>query len=120
MATGILSTGTLTASTNTTAYMVPANTYSVINISFTNTGATSAQVRLYIGASLGSLSFNSLATGSVVTSEAIEYGTTIAPNGVFERTGLVLSSTTGAKYVTVYSTSASVNVNIYGIETSTS
>jgi hypothetical protein len=56
----------------------------------------------------------------VVANEAIEYGTTIAPNGVFERTGLVLSSTTGAKYVTVYCTTANVNVNIYGIETSTS
>ena len=120
MATGILSTGTPNATFTTTAYMVPANTYSVINVSFTNTGATAAQIRLYIGASLGAQSFNSLATGSPVATEAIEYNTTIAPNGVFERTGLVLSSTTGAKYVTVYSSVASVNVNIYGIETSTS
>jgi hypothetical protein len=117
MATGILYTGTPGATTNTTTYGVPANTYSVINVSFTNTGATAAQIRLYIGASLGSAGSPN---GSPVANEAIEYGTTIAPNGVFERTGLVLSSTTGAKYVTVYCTTANVNVNIYGIETSTS
>jgi hypothetical protein len=116
MATGILYTGTPGATTATTAYMVPSTTYTVCNISFTNTGTTSATIRLYIGTSLGSAGSP---TGSLVPSEAIEYDTVIAPKGVFERTGLVLSSTSGAKYITVYASTASVNVNIYGIETST-
>jgi hypothetical protein len=75
---------------------------------------------LYIGASLGSAAFGSLSTGSLIASEAIEYGTAIAPGGVFERTGLVLAAAGGAKYITVYCSTANVNVNIYGIETSTS
>jgi len=116
MATGILYTGTPAASTATTAYSVPNTTYTVCNVSFTNTGTAAATVRLYVGTSLGSAGF---LTGSLVPSEAIEYDTVVAPKGVFERTGLVLSSTSGAKYVTVYSSTNTVNVNIYGIETST-
>ena len=116
MATGILYTGTLTSTTATTAYVVPSTTYSVVNVSFTNTGTSAATIRLYIGASLGTAGS---VTGSLVPSEAIEFDTTIAPKGVFERTGLVLSSVSGAKYITVYASTGNVNVNIYGIETST-
>ena len=116
MATGILYTGTPGATTATTAYMVPSTTYTVCNVSFTNTGTSAATVRLYIGTSLGTAGSP---TGSLVPSEAIEYDTVVAPKGVFERTGLVLSSTSGAKYITVYASTANVNVNIYGIETST-
>lgn len=118
MATGILYTGTPAATTATTTYFVPNNTYTVCNVSFTNTSTTTAaSIRLYIGASLGTAGSP---TGSLVASEAIEYGTNIAPGGVFERTGLVLSSTASSKYITVYCSTATVNVNIYGIETSTS
>jgi hypothetical protein len=116
MATGILYTGTLAATTATTAYMVPSTTYTVCNVSFTNTGTTAATIRLYLGTSLGT---SGSPTGSLVPSEAVEYDTVVAPKGVFERTGLVLSSTTGAKYITAYASTANVNVNIYGIETST-
>jgi len=116
MATGILYTGTPGATTATTAYMVPSTTYTVCNVSFTNTGTSAATIRLYVGTSLGTAGSP---TGSLVPSEAIEYDTVVAPKGVFERTGLVLSSTSGAKYITVYASTANVNVNIYGIETST-
>ena len=116
MATGILYTGTPAATTATTAYMVPSTTYTVCNVSFTNTGTTAATIRLYIGASLGTAGSP---TGTLVPSEAIEYDTTVPPKGVFERTGLVLSSVSGAKYIVVYASTGNVNVNIYGIETST-
>ena len=116
MATGILYTGTPGAATATTTYMVPSTTYTVCNVSFTNTGTTAASIRLYIGSSLGSAGSP---TGSLVPSEAIEYDTVVAPKGVFERTGLVLNGTSGSKYITVYASTANVNVNIYGIETST-
>jgi hypothetical protein len=118
MASGILYTGNPAAATATTTYTVPNNTYTVCNVSFTNTSATTAAtIRLYIGASLGAAGSP---TGSLVATEAIEYGTVVAPGGVFERTGLVLASAGGAKYITVYCSTANVNVNIYGIETSTS
>lgn len=116
MSTGILGSFTLAATTTTTVYAVPNTTYSVVNVCFTNTGTTSATIRLYIGTSLGAAG---TPTGSVVANEAIEYGTLVPANGVFERTGLVLSSTTGAKYIVAYASTATVNVNIYGIETST-
>jgi hypothetical protein len=117
MATGILYTGTLAATTATTTYTVPNNTYSVVNVSFTNTGTTAATIRLYIGTSLGTAGSP---TGTLVNSEAIEYDTVVAPKGVFERTGLVMAAATGAKYIVAYASTASVNVNIYGIETATS
>ena len=116
MASGILYTGTLAATTATTTYMVPSTTYTVCNISLTNTGTASATIRLYIGASLGTAGSP---TGTLVPSEAIEFDTIIPAKGVFERTGLVLNGTSGLKYITVYSSTATVNVNIYGIETST-
>lgn len=116
MATGILYTGTLGATTATTTYMAPSTTYTVCNVSFTNTGSTAATIRLYIGASLGSAGSP---TGSLVNSEAIEFDTVVAPKGVFERTGLVLNGTVSSKYITAWASTANVNVNIYGIETST-
>jgi len=109
MATGRLGTTQLSSgsiSTYTNAYVVPAGYYSVFNVSFTNTSASSVTIRL-------ALSTSSSSPGS---SEFIEWGTTIVPNGVFERTGLVLDA---GKYVLVSSSGAGVNVNVYGIETST-
>ena len=108
MATGRLGTNALAATTLTNVYTVPAGTYSVINISFTNTAATAVTIRLLVGAST---------TGSVITSEYIEYNTTIIGNGVFERTGVVLDA---GRNVIAYASAAGVNVNVYGIETSTS
>ena len=118
MASGILYTGTLTlANQPQTTYMAPATTYTVCNVSFTNTGSSSVTIRLYIGASLGT---QGSPTGSLVSSEAIEYDTVVPAKGVFERTGLVLNGTSSSKYITCQaSAAATVNVNIYGIETST-
>ena len=90
------------------AYTVPTGFYGVYNVSFTNTTSSSISIRLYVGAST---------TGSPVASEAFEYQTTVVPYGVFERTGLVASA--GANII-VGSSGSAVNVNVYGIETSTS
>jgi hypothetical protein len=108
MATGRLGTNALAATTLTNVYTVPAGTYSVVNISFTNTSATAVTIRLLVGAST---------TLSVIASEYIEYNTTIIGNGVFERTGVVLDA---GRNVIAYASAAGVNCNVYGIETSTS
>jgi hypothetical protein len=105
MATGRLGTTVPAATTLTTVYTVPSSNYSVFNVSFTNTNATAVTIRLAIA---------SLATP--VASEYIEYDTTIIAKGVFERTGIVAQ---GGLQVVVYCSSAAVNVNVYGIETST-
>jgi len=44
------------------------------------------------------------------------YQTAVVPYGVFERTGLVLSA---GQNIVASTTGTAVNVNVYGIETST-
>ena len=121
MASGIKFTQALTAGNiatlNPVYYTVPTGYYGVYNISFTNTSSASQTIRLYIGAST---------SGSPVASECFEYQTTIAPFGVFERTGLVVDA--GKNFIVgssggaggVGTATGAVNLNIYGIETSTS
>ena len=107
---GIKATTQLTAgniATYSLLYTVPAGYYGIYNVSFTNTSASSATIRLYIGSST---------TGSLVASEAFEYSTTVIGNGVFERTGLAVQA--GANFI-ISSSGSAMNVNIYGIETST-
>jgi hypothetical protein len=108
---GIKSTTQLTSGSITTyslLYTVPTNYYGVYNISFTNTTSSNVNIRLVIGTST---------TGSINASEVFEYQTTIVPYGVFERTGVVV--TAGLNLI-ASSTGTAVNVNVYGIETSTS
>ena len=102
---------------NPSYYTVPTGYYGVYNISFTNTSSAAQTIRLYIGASTNSVP---------VAAECFEYQTTIVPFGVFERTGIVVDA--GKNFIVGSSGGAggagtatgAVNLNIYGIETSTS
>jgi len=105
MATGRLGTFALAAVTLTTVYTVPSNNYAVFNVSFTNTNTTAVTIRLAMATS-----------ATPGASEYIEYDTTIIPKGVFERSGLVAN---GNLVIVAYSNTSGVNVNVYGIETST-
>jgi hypothetical protein len=108
MATGRLGTLQLTtANTNQTVYTVPTGYYSVFNVSFTNTGSSSVTIKLAMAS-----------TATPATNEYIEQQTTIVGYGVFERTGLVANA--GIQVVAQASANTQVNVNVYGIETSTS
>ena len=105
MATGRLGVQDLTANTDTTVYTVPVGTYAIANVSITNRNATSITLRL------------AMATTSTPSNEEwIEYDTVIIPNGVFERTGLVMQ---GGLNIVARANQGSVGVTVYGIETST-
>jgi hypothetical protein len=105
MATGRLGVQDLTANTDTTVYTVPVGTYAVANVSITNRNATAITLRLAMAT-----------TSTPNPEEFIEYETVIIPNGVFERTGLVMQ---GGLNIVARANQGSVGVTVYGIETST-
>ena len=115
MASGRLGSGAVTGSfvsgspggstSWNTTYQVPTNTYSVFNVSFTNTNATSVQIKLAVAS-----------TATPAGNEQLEFNTTLVGYGVFERTGLVADT---GKQICVSASTSGVNANVYGIETST-
>lgn len=106
MATGKLGAQDLSATTNTTVYTCPADTFTVATVSLCNRNATAVQARIAIAD-----------LDTPTSAEYIEYDSQIVGKGVLERTGTVLAA--GQKLV-VYTDTASVSAVVYGIETSTS
>ena len=110
MANGILGSTDLTAVTYTGVYLVPEDTFSVVTVSIVNKNTTSINVRLAIA--------KTDPTGATipVADDYLEYDTEILPNGVLERTGIVIDA---SRQVYAYSSSANTGVMVYGIETAT-
>jgi hypothetical protein len=105
MATGRLGVQDLAANTDTTVYTVPVGSYTVANVSITNRNTTAITMKLAMATA-----------GTPAAGEWIEWNTIIIPNGVFERTGLVMQG--GLNIVANVDTS-NVGITVYGIETST-
>lgn len=110
MANGILGSADLSATTYTGIYLVPEDTFSVVTVNIVNKNATSITIRLAVA--------KTDATGTLtpVADDYLEYDTEILPNGVLERTGIVIDE---SRQVYAYSSSANTGVMVYGIETAT-
>lgn len=106
MASGILGTANLSATTNTTVYTVPASTFSVVTVSICNRSSSTVTVRLAVSTS-----------GTPGLADYLEYGTQVLANGVLERSGIVLET---GRRVVVYSSAVDVSAVVTGIETTTS
>jgi hypothetical protein len=103
MANGVLGRVSLASTTLTTVYTVPVGAYANVNI--TNRTGASAAVRIALAQT----------AAAPLVSEYIEYDSYVAPNGVLERTGLVLDA---GWSIVAYSDKANVSVQAYGIEQS--
>lgn len=103
MASGVLGQSSLSATTLTTVYTVPASTLAVVNINVINR-STSATVDVRVALA---------STATPDTGEYIEFDATIPARGVLERTGIALQAT---KKVVVYASTANCSANVYGLE----
>jgi hypothetical protein len=107
MANGILGSQDLAAVTYTLVYTVPASTFGVASVSFCNKNATSITVRLAVAKPGEALP---------QADDYLEYETEILPNGVLERTGIVLEA---GRQVFAHTSTSNTVCMVSGIETAT-
>lgn len=104
MATGRLGAADISATTLTTLYECPADTYAIVNVNLCNrSSSNTAVVRIAVADA-----------DTPDAEEYIEYDTRLGANSALERTSLVLSAT---QRIVIYSSVADISATAYGIET---
>ena len=102
---GRLGAASLSATTLTGVYTVPASRKATCTISLCNRGTADVTVRV---ANIDG------AVGAVADEDYIEYGVTLPGNGgVLERTGITL---TAAHTLAVYASATGVSAVVFGVE----
>jgi len=107
MANGVLGSADLSAATYTSIYNVPVDTFAVVNVNICNKTASTITIRLALAKP---------GQASPQADDYLEYETELLPNGVLERTGIVLEAD---RTVFAHSSSTNTSVVVYGIETAT-
>lgn len=105
MANGILGKLDIPATTLSTVYTVPADTFSVVTLNVVNRSTAPRTIRIALSA-----------TATPDPEEYIEYDVEILANGVMERTGIVMDAT---KNIVVYADSLGCGAMVFGLETAT-
>lgn len=103
MATGRLGASDVSATTNTTVYTCPSDTYAVIAVNICNRGTSAAAIRIAVAD-----------TDTPSAAEFIEYDTDVFAKNVLERTGIVLSA---GQRIVIYSSESDISAVVVGIET---
>ena len=102
MASGRLGAADLAANTDTAAYTVPAAKTASFTVSLCNRSAVAVTARIALST-----------TATPTATDYVEYDAVIPPNGVLERSGLVLAAT---QVCVVRSSGASVSAVVFGFE----
>lgn len=102
MANGLLGNEDLVASTNTVIYTPSATKTGIITVNICNRNASSVTASVAIASNT-----------NPALSEYIEYETTIPANGVLERPGIALTSTSS---IVVNVSANNVSATVFGLE----
>jgi len=95
----------LSASTNTSIYVVPSSKMSIVNCTVTNRSASAVTFRIAVAES-----------GTPGNEDYYQYDTSLAANQSFQRTGIMMDTT---KVLVAYGSSGDISVVADGIEVDT-
>lgn len=101
---GRLGAADLAATTNTGVYSVPSARKATVTVSLCNRSGSSVTVRL---------AHVDGAAGALADADYIEYGATLPPGGVIERSGITMTAT---HTLVVYASAVGVSAVVHGIE----